>query len=377
MCKLSRNSSIDAGSGKTPKQDERVPSWQASSGWQRFAYDSLLAIAGIALVTAAIMIIHLYPRLPSIVLTYLLVIIGLAWTRGRYAALLAALLASLSLDLLLTPSPEVFISIKLEDLLDPEPFIFLIIAIITGLLISALRRHAEQARRRERETRLLAEQAQEIATLQERQRLAHKLHDSVSQALYGISLGARTAREALSNDPGEAIAPLDYVITLSERALAEMRALFFELRPEALLAEGVITTLTNQVAVIRTHYKLSVNAELSEEPALSLQDKQVLCCIAQEALHNIIKHAGASTVTLRLARQGNELILEVGDDGRGFDPTGPFPGHFGIYLMRERAARLGGTCTIRSSPSQGTHLCVRIPIHDNSGSAEEKSKRQP
>ena len=377
-----QNSSTNAGRGRTPKQDERVPLRQARAapGWRRFASDSLLAIAGVALVTGVIAATHLYPRLPSSALTYLLVIVVLASTRGHYAAILAALLASFSFNFFLAPPPDAFAFTELEDPLDPV--IFLATAIVTGQLTAALRHHAEQARRREREARLLSEHAQELAALQERQHLARELHDSVSQALYGISLGAHTAREALDSDPGEAIASLEYVIALAEAGLAEMRALIFELHPESLAAEGVIAALTKQVAVLRTRYKLSVDAQLGEEPALSLERKQALYRIAQEALHNIVKHARARTVLLRLNRQDGELILqdgelilEVCDDGKGFDPTGPFPGHLGLHSIQERAARLGGTCSIESAPARGTCLRVRIPTHDEPGSAVEEGKR--
>jgi len=324
--------------------------------------DSLLALVGVALVTAVIAIVHLYPRLPSIVLIYLLVIIGLASVRGSYAAVLAALLGSMSFDFFFTPPlyEFSFVDLSADELLDP--WVFVATGLITGGLTVAQRRHAEQAKYREREARLLSARAQELAALQERQRLARELHDSVSQVLYGINLGTRAAREALDGDPGEAIAPLEYVIALTEAGLAEMRALILELRPESLASEGLINALSKQVAVLRTRYKLSVNAELDDEPTLPLENKQALYRIAQEALHNIVKHACASRVTLRLARQNGKLLLEVGDDGEGFDPTQSFPGHLGLHLMQERVAQLGGICSIESAPAQGTRLQVSIPI---------------
>ena len=358
------------------KQGERIPSPEGKKepDWRRSTSDTLLAIAGVAMVTGVIAAAHLYPRIPSVSLIYLLVIIALASTRGRYAAILAALLASFAFDFFIAPPLYTFGFTRLEDLLDP--LVFLVAAILTGSLTATLHRRAQQARSRERETRLLSEQAQELASLQERQRLALELHDSVSQTLYGISLGAYTAREALESDPGEAIAPLEYVISLAEAGLAEMRALIFELRPESLASEGLITALTKQVAVLRTRYRLTVDAQLGEEPALSLERKHTLYRIAREALHNIVKHAHASTVLLRLERQDDELILEVRDDGRGFDPAGPFPGHLGLRSIQERATRLGGTCSFASAPAQGTRLCVRLPIYDEPELAVEAGERQ-
>ena len=357
------------------KQSERIlsPEVIKEPGWRRYASDSLLAIAGVALVTGVIAAAHLYPRIPSISLTYLLVIIALASTRGRYAAILAALLASFSFDFFIAPPLHTSGFARLEDLLDP--LVFLAAAILTGSLTATLSHRAEQARIRERETRLLSEQAHELASFQERQRLALELHDSVSQTLYGISLGAHTAREALESNPGESIAPLEYVIALAEAGLAEMRALIFELRPESLASEGLITALTKQVVVLRTRYKLTVDAQLGEEPALSPERKHTLYRIAREALHNIVKHAHASTVLLRLNRQNDELVLEVRDDGRGFDPTGLFPGHLGLRSIQERATRLGGTCSLESTPTQGTRLCVRMPAREEPVSAVEAYER--
>ncbi len=343
------------------KHVERVSSPKASTEtrWRRYASDSALAIVGVALVTSVIAVAQLYPRIPTISFVYLLVVLALAGTRGLYAASLASLLAVLAFDFFLVPPLYTFVVFKFEDLLTLS--VFLATAIMTSQLASALRRRAEQASSREHELRLLYEQAQELAALQERQRLARELHDSVSQALYGISLGAHTAGEALESDPEQAMASIEYVIALAEAGLAEMRALIFELRPESLEIEGLVAALTRQVAVLRSRYKLTVDATLDDEPALPLEMKHALYRVAQEALHNTVKHARASTVALRLARQNNEIILQVRDNGKGFNPTGPFPGHFGVRSMQERVAKMGGTLTIESAPGQGTCIDVRVP----------------
>jgi signal transduction histidine kinase len=107
-----------------------------------------------------------------------------------------------------------------------------------------------------------------------------------------------------------------------------------------------------------------VEAELDEEPDLSLEKKQALYRIAQEAFHNIVKHARARLVVFRLAEREDEIHLEIQDDGRGFDPTGSFPGHLGLRSMQERITKAGGTLTIDSTPGQGTHLLVRLPRRD-------------
>ena len=345
------------------KQIGRIPSpeGRGKPHWRRYVNDSLLALGGGVLVTSLIAAGHLYPRIPTISLVYLLVVVALASTRGLYAASLASLLAVLAFDYFLVPPLYTFVVSKFEDLLTLS--VFLATAVITSQLASAQRRSAEEARGRERETRLLYEQAQELAALQERQRLARELHDSVSQALYGISLWAHTVREALeSSEHEQAEAAIEDVLTLAEAGLAEMHALIFELRPESLEMEGLMAALTKQVAVLRARYKLTVEADLVDEPDLSLEKKEALYRIAQEALHNIVKHARASNVVLRLARQERGVFLEVCDNGKGFDPTGPFPGHLGVRSMRERVTKIDGTLTIESAAGQGTCIRVRVPL---------------
>jgi signal transduction histidine kinase len=169
----------------------------------------------------------------------------------------------------------------------------------------------------------LYEQVQGLAVLQERQRLARELHDSVAQALYSIALGARTARTLLDRDPGKAVEPLDYVLALAQAGQAEMRALIFELRPESLEIEGLVMALQKQAEAIQARYSLKVVMELGEEPVLPFIVKEALYRIAQEALHNSVKHANATVVELRLRELATEMMLEVIDNGVGFNPEQP------------------------------------------------------
>ena len=210
----------------------------------------------------------------------------------------------------------------------------------------------------------LYEQAQELAAVEERQRLARELHDSVSQALYGISLGVHTARMQLDRDPRDLAESLDYVLELTEAALIEMRALIFELRPESLETEGLVTALTKQAAALQARQNIAVNTDLCAEPDLPLKVKQDLYRIAQEALHNTVKHAHASKIELRLHQTREEVTLEVCDNGRGFDAIASFPGHLGLHSMQERVTYLGGELRIESTPGQGTCIRVRVPGRD-------------
>jgi PAS domain S-box-containing protein len=209
----------------------------------------------------------------------------------------------------------------------------------------------------------LYEQAQELAAIEERQRLARELHDSVSQALYGISLGVHTARMQLDRDPKELAESLDYVLELAEAALIEMRALIFELRPESLETEGLVNALTKQAAALHARQGILVQLNLCQEPGIPLKVKQDLYRIAQEALHNMVKHARASLVELNLDQTNEMIMLEIQDNGRGFDTTSSYPGHLGLHSMQERVKSLGGELLIESFPGQGTRIRAQVPVH--------------
>lgn len=212
------------------------------------------------------------------------------------------------------------------------------------------------------ENTYLYEQAKEVAALQERQRLARELHDTVSQVLYGISLTTRSALENLEQvEREETREALDRIVQYTAGGLAEMRALLIELRPEVLEHEGLVSVLEKQVTALRAAYRLHVDAELSKEPDVSIEIKQALYRVGQEALHNVVKHARAKHVQVRLRQEEHTVELEVRDDGKGFDPAGPFPGHFGLQSMRERLQFFKGTVTIDSAPGKGTRVLVQIP----------------
>ena len=208
----------------------------------------------------------------------------------------------------------------------------------------------------------LYERAQEVATLEERQRLARELHDSVSQALYSIGLAANAARLLIDRDPPQAAAPLDYLIALTEAGITEMRALIFELRPESLEQEGLIAALEKQAAALSARHRIAVHADLGTEPVLPLETKEALYRIGQEAMHNVVKHARAKRVEIRLTVEPDKVTLRVADDGKGFAVDGAFPGHLGLRSMRERAARLDGAIEIISAPGEGTCVRATLPV---------------
>lgn len=209
----------------------------------------------------------------------------------------------------------------------------------------------------------LFSEARYMATLEERQRLARDLHDSVSQALYGIVLGAKTARESLPDDPERAVEPLDYTLSLARAGLAEMRSLIFELMPESLEKEGLVAALEKQAAAIKARHGIATRTVLcKEEPEASPKVKEAAYRIVQEALHNTAKHARAEHVEIHLECPSGSITLEVCDDGVGFDPDGEYPGHLGLRSMRERTSSLGGSLEVYSAPGGGTRVRARIPV---------------
>jgi signal transduction histidine kinase len=141
-----------------------------------------------------------------------------------------------------------------------------------------------------------------------------------------------------------------------------MRSLIFELRPESLEREGIVLALNRQAKALRARHSIKVDVVACPEPDVPLDLKEAIYRIAQEALHNVVKHARATTVTLQLAATERDLTLTIHDDGAGFDTSGSFPGHLGLRSMRERATRLHGSLDIQSAPTSGTTVTTRIPV---------------
>ena len=155
---------------------------------------------------------------------------------------------------------------------------------------------------------------------------------------------------------------MDYILSLAEAGLAEMRALIFELRPESLATDGLVAALNRLVNALGPRHQLKVQLEAGEEPEIPLEAKESLYRATQEALNNIVKHANASEVHVKLKMENGQLILEISDNGTGFDPNQKFPGHLGLQSMNERVAHVGGTFTLESAPNRGTRICVMLPI---------------
>jgi signal transduction histidine kinase len=207
----------------------------------------------------------------------------------------------------------------------------------------------------------LYEQTRELSIAAERNRLALDLHDAVSQKLFGLVLSAEAAGTLLEREPAAAREQVEKLQALAQEALDELRALVFELRPPDLERDGLAGALRKHVELLRRlgqrEIELLVDGDL---PADSERDGDVLR-IAQEALQNALKHAQASRVAVRLERERGSVLLEVADDGVGFDPQAPAARsrRLGLTSMEERARRIGGTLEICSAPKAGTTVRLR------------------
>jgi signal transduction histidine kinase/ligand-binding sensor protein len=216
----------------------------------------------------------------------------------------------------------------------------------------------------------LNQQAGQLAVLEERQRLARELHDSVVQSLYSMALYADAGALALA--AGKQDVTLNHLQELRETArsaMHDMRLLIFELHPPALEQEGLVTALRLRLAAVEARAGLQTELEVEGERRLPIAMEQELYRIAQEALNNVMKHAKAQHVTVRLqvgqATVRPTVYLQVCDDGIGFDPlTAMSAGGVGLRSFEERAAKLGGKVTVKSSPGEGTTVTVEIETEE-------------
>lgn len=211
----------------------------------------------------------------------------------------------------------------------------------------------------------LYENAQTLATLQERQRLAQNLHDAVNQSLFSAGLIAEVLPRLWEQDPDEGRRSLEDLRRLTRGAQADLRLLLAELRPSTLTdAElGDLLRLLGNALAGRTNLPIHVTVTgqdaLQEQRALPSDVQVALYRLCQEGLTNIAKHAGASRVDIHLQYDTGAVELRIRDDGRGFDLEQNLPGHYGLSMMRERATAVGATLSITSQPGHGTEIVIR------------------
>ncbi len=215
---------------------------------------------------------------------------------------------------------------------------------------------------RDRLERELRRQAGELAAAEERTHLARELHDSVTQALFSMGLVIRSIEVLMAEDPARAAERLRTLSELQRDALAEIRSLIFELRPGSLAENGLVPALRTHVAAVEGRLGLPVVLDADADlERLPLPVEDALYRIAQEALHNTVKHASARSVRIEVSRTADEVRLVVEDDGVGFDPDAVADDHLGLAGMRARAERVGGRLVLVPR-RRGTRVEVTVPI---------------
>ncbi|WP_062210951.1 GAF domain-containing sensor histidine kinase [Streptomyces sp. NBRC 109706] len=226
-------------------------------------------------------------------------------------------------------------------------------------LLSLLAEHAAIALGNAR----LYERGRELTIADERARLAHELHDAVAQKLFSLRLTAQAASTLLDRDPERAREELRQVTDLAAEAAEELRAAVIELRPAALEEDGLVATLRAQTQVLDRAHPAAVSCDCRDIRALPAAQEAALLRVAQEALHNALRHAAPKAVDVLLTRRGGATLLRISDDGVGFDPDAMRAAgrHLGLVSMRDRAASVGGRLTVRSAPGKGTVIEMEVP----------------
>ncbi|NTU84223.1 MAG: sensor histidine kinase [Chloroflexales bacterium] len=306
---------------------------------------------------------NLTPFLATFIVPWLLVSGGMgmiySWLVGRGFARRIARLTEASIDL-----SDGDLSLRIEDPSRDE----------LGQLGRQFNAMADQLSESLRSLRLLAdrnaqlaEQTAQLAAVEERNRLARELHDSVSQELFSLTMLAAAARRTLDGRPDLTAARLVEIEESARRALEETRSLIFALRPAALDGRGLTPALHDLVAALRERQGLSIDLRVTGERRLPLEYEQALYRIIQEALANVARHSGVRSAVVTLRYESETVALDVRDGGRGFDLNAARnPRSIGLQSMAERAEALGGTLELRSSPGAGTTISVVIPISRDS-----------
>ncbi len=214
-----------------------------------------------------------------------------------------------------------------------------------------------------------ASQKEQLAAEQERNRLARELHDSVTQTVFSMNLTVQAARLLLERDRSRVVAQLQRLEGLAANALREIQALISSLRPAPPVVENLPVTLRGLAIERRSRDGLEVTLEVTGDRILTETVAAGLYLIVQEALTNVVKHAGTREATIRLRLDEGRSLLEVEDRGRGFltHAAANEQGHLGLAGMAERARDLGWHLTIESQPGRGT----RIRVAENAAGGAE------
>lgn len=208
----------------------------------------------------------------------------------------------------------------------------------------------------------LANQAHQAAVMEERQRLARDLHDSVSQQLFALGMISSAALRTVTKDPLQAKTMLEQVANISAKAQGEMRALLLHLRPIDLKGDTLYEGLNKLVYELKEKTQLDIECQIESIDSLSKAIEEHIFRIVQEALSNILRHSEATKVRVTLESAREQLHLYISDNGKGFKVERSLMTSYGLQTMRERCEELGGVFQIRSMEEEGTYINIRIPL---------------
>jgi signal transduction histidine kinase len=242
--------------------------------------------------------------------------------------------------------------------------LYIFVAALTSLFVSA----AVSERERSAIELAEAQRREGERAVEERHRIARDLHDSVSQAMFSTALYTRTAQKALREEGLSHTSPLGRALEtigeLTRAAQGEMRAFIFQLGRDG-DEEGLVAALGSYASGLSSRHGLTIDVQGPQGLALSQQAETQLFSIGREALTNVVKHAGPSRAWVRVDALAGRILVEIRDDGHGFDSAIVHPNHFGILSMHSRAEELGGYLTVVSTPGQGTVVRVEAPAERN------------
>lgn len=205
----------------------------------------------------------------------------------------------------------------------------------------------------------MVEESRQMAVVAERNRIARDLHDAVSQTLFAANVTASAIGRVMDHDPLEARAQLTGLEKLNQSALAELRMLLYELRPDALHDAGLADLMAQLAAGFRSRSTATITVNNEVSALLPVEVKTQIYRIAQEAVNNAVIHSNATQIEIEIVcLSPDRCLLRIGDNGHGFDPSAPAPGRLGLTSIRERAANIGAELDITSTSGAGTQVTV-------------------
>ncbi|WP_367643910.1 histidine kinase [Bacillus sp. THAF10] len=214
----------------------------------------------------------------------------------------------------------------------------------------------------------LAIKAHNAATIEERQRLARELHDSVSQQLFALSIMSSATIRLFDSHPEKAKKQLTEIASIAAKAQGEMRALLLHLRPVSLTNDSLSVGIQKLLVELEERTPISFQKDIAEIENLTNATEDHLFRIIQEAISNILRHADATNVKITMQQKGsNYVYIFIGDNGKGFDLNQHKQSSFGLHTMRERCEEIGGQFNIRSKKGEGTHIEIHVPFRKEEG----------